>query len=67
MDYWNSVIVELIGATTSQQGLRIQAELDAGSYPTQVKVTDEEMAAVHLAPHEFHGEWNYTIAPEGSV
>ena len=63
----HEVIVELIGATTSQQGLRIQAELDAGSYPTQVKVTDEEMAAVHLAPHEFHGEWNYTIAPEGRV
>ena len=63
----HEVIVELIGATTSQQGLRIQAELDAGSYPTQVKVTDEEMAAVHLAPHEFHGEWNYTIAPEGGV
>jgi hypothetical protein len=63
----HEVIVELIGATTSRQGLRIQAELDTGAYPTQVKVTDEEMAAVHVAPHPFHGEWNYTITPEREV
>ena len=63
----HEVIVELIGATTSRQGLHIQAELDTGLYPTQVEVTDEQMAAVHVTPHVFHGEWNYTIAPEGEV
>lgn len=63
----HEVIVELIGATTSRQGLHIRAELDAGLYPTQLKVTDEQMAAVRVAPHAFHGEWNYTIAPEGEV
>ena len=63
----HEVIVELIGATTSRQGLHIQAELDAGLYPTQVKVTDAQMAAVQVAPHAFHGEWNYTIAPESVV
>jgi hypothetical protein len=63
----HEVIVELIGATTSRQGLHIKAELDTGVYPTGLKVTDEEMAAVHVAPHGFHGEWNYTIAPEGEV
>jgi hypothetical protein len=26
-----------------------------------VKVTDAELAAVDLYPHQFHGEWNYTI------
>jgi hypothetical protein len=25
-------------------------------------VSDAELAAVPLEPHDFHGEWNYTIA-----
>jgi hypothetical protein len=59
----HEVIVELIGATTTQTGLRVQAERDPGAYPTKVKVTDEEMAGLRLTPHAFHGEWNYTLAP----
>jgi Rhodopirellula transposase DDE domain len=59
----HEVIVELIGATTTQAGLRVQAELDLGQYPTKVKVTDEEMASLHLTPHAFPGEWNYTLMP----
>jgi len=55
------VIVNLIGATTSETGLRVQAELDTEVYPEKVKVSDEQMAAVQLYPHYFHGEWNYTI------
>jgi hypothetical protein len=62
----HEVIVELIGATTTQAGLRVQAELDLGQYPTKVKVTDEEMASLHLTPHAFHGEWNYTLAPRAT-
>ncbi len=59
----HEVIVELIGATTTASGLRVQAELDPGAYPTKVKVSDAELARVQLAPHAFHGEWNYTITP----
>jgi Rhodopirellula transposase DDE domain len=59
----HEVIVELIGATTTGAGLQVQAELDLGQYPTKVKVTDEEMARLHLTPHTFHGEWNYTLTP----
>jgi DDE family transposase len=59
----HEVIVELIGATTTATGLRVQAELDTGVYPTKLKVSDDEMAALHLTPHPFHGEWNYAIAP----
>jgi hypothetical protein len=59
----HEVIVELIGATTTRTGLRVQAELDPGEYPTKVKVSDAEMARLRLTPHEFHGEWNYTLAP----
>jgi hypothetical protein len=59
----HAVIVELIGATRTHTGLRVRAELDCGRYPLGVKVGDEELAAVPLARHEFHGEWNYTLHP----
>jgi hypothetical protein len=62
----HDVIINLIAATTTQTGLTIQAELDAGHYPTGVKVSDEELAMVNLQPDEFHGDWNYRIVPTRS-
>lgn len=60
----HEVIVELIGATTTTTGLRVQAERDTATYPTKVKVSDTELASVCVTSHEFHGEWNYTISPQ---
>ena len=54
-------IIELISATATSTGLTIQADYDPNWYPTGVKVTNKELAAVPLHPHDFHGEWNYTI------
>jgi len=54
-------IVELISATTTDTGLSVQAAHDPNWYPKGVKITDAELAAVPLEPHDFHGEWNYTI------
>ena len=59
----HEVILELIGATTTQTGLLVRAELDRGCYPLGIKVGDTELAAVPLVRHGFHGEWNYTIHP----
>jgi hypothetical protein len=56
-------IIELISATTTTSGLKISAEWDQGSYPTGIRITDKELAAVPLEPHDWHGEWNYNIAP----
>ncbi len=39
----------------------MQAAQDPEWYPKGVKISDRELAAVPLAPHDFHGEWNYTI------
>lgn len=58
-----AVIVDLIGNTKTRKGLRIKAELDTNAYSTGIKVTDAELAAVRIAKHKFHGEWNYTISP----
>jgi hypothetical protein len=55
------VVVQLIANTTTTKGLKIEAELDEGYYPTGVKVTNKELAAVPLTRHEFHGDWNYTV------
>ena len=55
-------IVELIAATKTKSGLSVQASYDPEWYPTGVKVTDKELAALPLTPHKWHGDWNYTIA-----
>jgi hypothetical protein len=55
------VVVNLIGGTTTERGLRVQADLDTTIYPLKVKVTDEQLATMDLHPHHFHGEWNYLI------
>ena len=41
----------------------MRAELDEKKYPKGLKVSDAQLAKVNLFPHDFHGEWNYTIAP----
>jgi hypothetical protein len=57
-------IVQLIAATTTKTGLKVRCELDTNAYPKGIKITDAEMKALNLHRHDFHGEWNYTIAPQ---
>lgn len=57
-------VLELISHTTTQQGLTVTAVKDAQTSPTGLKVTDDELAALHLVRASFHGEWNYTIKPQ---
>lgn len=59
----HETIVNLIAATTTRKGLRVQAEIDSGQYPTGIKVTDEELETVSILREDFHGEWNYSILP----
>ena len=54
-------IIELISATATSAGLTIQADYDPSWYPKGVKISDQQLAALPLRPHDFHGEWNYTI------
>ena len=60
-------IIELISATATTTGLTIQAAHDPNWYPTGVKITDTELADVPLEPHDWHGEWNYTIDAQSDV
>ena len=59
----HQVIVQLIGATTTETGLHVCCEIDSNLYPKGVEVSDAELQAINISRHEFHGEWNYTISP----
>jgi transposase len=63
----HAVLIELITHTTTTSGLRVEAELDTGRYPTGVRITPQQFATVNLFPADFHGEWNYTICPSASA
>ena len=62
----HEVAVNLIAGTTTRTGLTVRAERDTSTYPRGIKITDREMktlTAQYLTPHDWHGEWNYTITP----
>jgi hypothetical protein len=56
-------VVNLIGGTTTKGGLRVKALLDTRACEPGQKSTDDEMRALRLKPHRFHGVWNYTFQP----
>lgn len=56
-------VVNLIGGTTTKSGLRVKAVLDTTDYAPGEKIKDEDMRALHVKPHTFHGDWNYTVEP----
>ena len=58
------VVVNLIGSTTTQAGLRVKAALDEGDYKTGLGVSDQEFAALAIERDDFHGDWNYTLCPQ---
>jgi hypothetical protein len=61
----HEVVLNTIAATTTRTGLTVQAELDTGTYPIGVEISDTQMAALPLTRHHWHGtDWNYTLHPE---
>lgn len=60
----HEIIIQLIGSTTTAAGLQVRAALDKRKYATRKKVSDEQLAEVHLTAAAFHGDWNYTVAPD---
>ena len=53
----------LIKSTTTETGLTVYCEVDKGTYPKSIKVSDEELDNVNLYKNHFHGDWNYIISP----
>jgi len=59
-------VVELIGHTRTDTGLRVKAKLDKRRYRTGVVVSRADMKQLALHPHTFHGDWNYELRPRTS-
>ena len=59
-------IVELIGNTTTKTGLKIKTKIDDKIYEKGRKVSDQKFASIKISAMDFHGEWNYTIMPNGT-
>ena len=59
----HEVVVNLIGATTTKDGLAIRSELDEGRYLTGRQVSDEQMDTLPIKRDVLHGEWNDTVSP----
>ncbi len=57
-------VINLIGNTKTNKGLKIKVKLDENIYGKGKKVTDEELKAVDIEESNFHGEWNYKIKPK---
>ena len=56
-------IVELIGATTTKAGLKVECALDTRTYEKGIKISDAEMKLLNIEGDDFHPEWNYNIKP----
>jgi hypothetical protein len=60
-------VVELIAATTTRTGLKVESALDTRTYAKGIKVGDAEMKTLDINGDPFHPEWNYTIRPRSAA
>jgi predicted DNA-binding protein YlxM (UPF0122 family) len=60
----HEVVVKTIAATRTRSGLRIEATLDPGDYPTGIAISTQQLDALPIERHAVHGAWNYTLHPQ---
>ncbi len=53
--------VHLIGSTTTTTGLKVTCKLDERSYPTGIKVSDEDFDKMDIEILPINDGWNYII------
>lgn len=59
------IVIKLIAATRTTQGLEVHAWIDGAKYEKSKTIAESELSEVHLVRNKFHGEWNYKILPNG--
>ena len=59
----HATIIDLIAATTTKTGLKVEAVLDTTVYEKGIKITKAEMKRLNIRGDAFHPEWNYTVVP----
>jgi hypothetical protein len=58
-----ATVVELIAATTTKTGLKVDSVLDTRTYQKGIKVSDAQMQTLDIRGDAFHPEWNYSVIP----
>jgi hypothetical protein len=56
-------VLNYIGTTTTEAGLKVKALLNPKTYPTKVTITDEQMGQINIRTGRVLPHWNYTIRP----
>jgi len=56
-------VIELIAATTTKTGLKVESALDTRTYVKGIKIRKAQMASLDITGDPFHPEWNYKIRP----
>jgi transposase len=59
-----AVMLEILNHTMTKSGLTVTAVIDDNRYETGLKITRDEMESLNIERDLFHGDWNYTIAPQ---
>jgi len=59
---WETMLAYIRG-TTTETGLQVEAHLIQDNYETGIKVSNQDMDALHLERHTTCPDWNYTIKP----
>lgn len=54
-------VIDLIGSTTTEQGLKVKCVLDERDYPTGIKVQDEDYERIDIERIDPMPDWNYII------
>jgi len=58
-----AAVVELIAATTTKTGLKVECALDTRTYAKGIKISKAQMRTLDIRGDKFHPEWNYTVHP----
>ena len=59
----DAAVVQSIITLGNSLGLSVIAELDEGSYPIGIKISDRQMKDLPISRDDWHGDWNYTLHP----
>jgi hypothetical protein len=58
------VTVRLVSRSVAVRTMALGLKLDHSLFPTPPTPSEEDLKAVVIYPAEFHGEWNFSIAPD---
>jgi hypothetical protein len=59
----HATIIDLIAATKTKTGLKVEAVLDPRVYEKGIKIPKSQMKQLDIRGDEFHPEWNYSVVP----